>query len=78
MTATSNVNDEEGAEVPVNEGNSNDSGSRNDEPTLQLDNKSGKYLKKMLKFPLDELKMRKKSQEVFSATMDYPMKIIED
>ena len=78
MAVTSNRNDEEGAEVSVNEGNSNYYGSRNYESTVQLENTSGKYIKKMLKFPLDELKMRKTEQEAFSVTMDYPMKIIED
>ena len=77
MADTSNGNDEDGADVPNSEGDANDSGNINAEPTVQPDKTSGNYIKKMLKVPLDELKIRKTVWEAFSATVDYPEKIVE-
>ena len=78
MAATYDGNYEEGSEVPVNEGNYNDDVNRNDEPTVQIDETSGKYLNKILKVTHDEFKMLKTARGAFSATIDYPMNILED
>ena len=45
---------------------------------MKLDKTSVKYLRQVLKVPLDELKIRKTAEEAFSETTYYPIKIVED
>ena len=78
MADTSNGNDEEGSETPVNEVNANDSGNRNDEPTVKIEDTHFKYLEKIINVSLDEFKPHKTEREAFSETMDYSMNIVED